>query len=276
MMSKFKTALKWIIGGLAILYIVLLAAVYFLQRDFIYNPPKEYIAPDAMQLGMDEVDIGNGSMAWWAPPQPGKRTVIMFHGNASAIYSDHKIFQEIIAQGNGLMSVGYAGYPGQPGKATEKAIVADAIPQYDWVVSQGVDPRDIAFLGTSLGSGVASQVSVQREPALLILGAPFESTYALGKERMPIFPVKLLMKDKWRSDLALRGKKMPLVWIHGTDDHVIPIKEGRRLYDEYTGPKSAFVIEGGHHDDLWQMGGREIVFDALDKMTSPGAEPATP
>ena len=53
---------------------------------------------------------------------------------------------------------------------------------------------------------------------------------------------------------------------------VIPITEGRRLFEEYSGPKSAFVIEGGHHDDLWQMGGREIVFDALDKMTSPVTE----
>ena len=221
-LSRVKIALKWIIGGLAIAYLFALAAIYFMQRSFIYLPPKEYLAPDAMQLGMEEVDIGDGFMAWWAPPQPGNRTVIMFHGNASAIYSDHRIFQEIIAQGNGLMSVGYAGYPGQPGKATEKAILAGVIPQYDWVVDQGVDPSDIAFLGTSLGSGVASQLSVQREPALLILGAPFESTYALGKERMPIFPVKLLMKDQWRSDLALRGKKMPLVWIHGTDDQRYP------------------------------------------------------
>ena len=61
---------------------------------------------------------------------------------------------------------------------------------------------------------------------------------------MPFLPAKLLMKDQYRSDQALKDLDMPLIWLHGTADEVISLKQGQKLYDGYSGPKSAHIIEG--------------------------------
>ena len=71
------------------------------------------------------------------------------------------------------------------------------------------------------------------------------------------------MKDKFESDKALAGLDVPMIWIHGTADRIVPLSQGRKLYDGYGGPKTAHIIEGGQHTNLWFLGGREIVLNAL-------------
>ena len=49
----------------------------------------------------------------------------------------------------------------------------------------------------------------------------------------------------------------------GGDDEVIDLSQGQTLYEAYTGPKSKLIVEGGRHTNLWGLGGREFVFEAL-------------
>jgi len=95
------------------------------------------------------------------------------------------------------------------------------------------------------------------------MDAPFNSVLDMGRKQIPWLPVSLLMKDTFQSDKALAGLDVPLIWIHGTADSIIPIAQGQKLYDGYKGPKSAHIIEGGQHTNLWFLGGREIVLGAL-------------
>ena len=135
--------------------------------------------------------------------------------------------------------------------------------QYEWILAQGIKPENIIFYGTSLGSGVAAQLTAKHQPSLLVMDAPFNSILDMGRKQVPWLPVSLLMKDKFQSDKAIAGLKVPLIWIHGTADRIVPIAQGQKLYDGYEGPKSAHVIEGGQHTNLWFLGGRDIVLGAL-------------
>lgn len=78
-----------------------------------------------------------------------------------------------------------------------------------------------------------------------------------------MYPSGLLIKDKFRSDLALENVKAPLFWLHGTQDRVIPIAEGRALYDGYAGPKQKIIFINGHHSDLWNWGGGRAILKVL-------------
>jgi len=98
------------------------------------------------------------------------------------------------------------------------------------------------------------------------MDAPFNSTLDMAKLKTPFLPVTLLMKDKFRSDLALQNYNGPLIWTHGTNDRIIPIAQGQKLYDGYDGPKTAHVFDGGRHTNLWGLGGRDIVLARLAKM----------
>jgi len=55
-------------------------------------------------------------------------------------------------------------------------------------------------------------------------------------------------------------------WIHGTHDNVIPLSVGQALHDSYDGPKSAHVIPNGQHNNLWHLGGEDIILSALAKV----------
>jgi fermentation-respiration switch protein FrsA (DUF1100 family) len=257
--------LAMILAVLVSIYLFLLAIVFVFQRNFLYFPSNVYLSPNAVGTPMEEIKSDSGEIiSWWSPPKSDVKKVIMvFHGNGSAIYSNYDIFNDLIAEGHGVLSVGYPGYPGRTGKPSQSAIVDSAVAQYDWILAQGITPDRIAFYGTSLGSGVAAQLSVTREPVMLFADAPFNSILDMGKRTMRFLPVELLMKDRFRSDLALSGKNFPLIWTHGTADNIVPLSQGQKLFDGYSGPKSAHVIEGGDHINLWAKGGREITLNAL-------------
>lgn len=262
--------MKWVMiltAILAALYMAIVAFIYLGQRSLLYFPPNIYLTPEAVKVPMMEIIDDRGNViSWWAPPaSEDSKTVMVFHGNGSAIYSNHDIFRDLINAGHGVLSVGYPGYPGQGGKPTQANMVESAIAQYEWVRSQGIEASDISFYGTSLGSGVAAQLSTVHEPAILFVDAPFNSTLDMAGLTIKFLPVSLLMKDTYRSDLALMGKEFPLIWTHGTNDRVVPLMQGQKLFDGYQGPKTATIIEGGEHTNLWSLGGREIVLSALSK-----------
>jgi fermentation-respiration switch protein FrsA (DUF1100 family) len=266
--------LIWIFGILAVIYIGLVLFIYGAQRKLLYFPPAVYLSPQDVNVAMEEWRDADGDVvAWWSPPATERHSVVMvFHGNGSAIYSNYDIFRDLIEVGHGVLSVGYPGYPGQSGSPTQQGLVDAAKAQYEALLARNITPDRIVFYGTSLGSGVAAQLSHSYEPALLFVDAPFNSTLDMAKMTMRFLPVGLLMKDTFRSDLALQGKTFPLIWTHGTADKVVPLSQGQRLYDGYQGPKEAHIIKGGDHINLWALGGREIVLRHL-AVTAEGEGP---
>lgn len=257
-------------------YLAALVLVYTFQRSFLYFPPQQYIGAEA--LGIDNVtevliETEEADLtAWWLPPRNVNAPVVMFfHGNASAVWTNNDIFSELNARGYGVLSVGYPGYPPNAGQATQDGLRRAAIAHYDWLIKKNIAPDHIVFYGTSLGSGVATQLALHREPSLLILEAPFTSAVELGQENMPFFPVGALMKDRFESEKALRSLDMPLLVLHGTEDEVIPVYMGEAIYESYiNGPKQLHIIPGGFHTNLWELGGRDVIYDALDGGVSGG------
>lgn len=225
-----------IILAAILFYIALAAAAFLMQRKALYFPPNYYNSPPA---NMTDVRTKSGGLGWYSPARANKPTLMIFHGNASSIDSNMHIFRDLQHTGYGVWSVGYPGYPGTQGTPTQENLVTAAIEQYEHLSDIGVE--DIIFYGTSLGSGVAAQLAATHKPDLLILDAPFNSVLDMARRQMPILPVGALLKDRWRSDKALSDLDVPLIWIHGTADKVIPLSQGQKLYDGYTGPKSAHI-----------------------------------
>ena len=244
-----------------LLYIGLAAIAFFAQRKIMYFPPNFYHSPPT---DMMEVRTDSGGLGWYSPAIDDRPTVMIFHGNASSIDSNMHIFRDLQTAGYGVWSVGYPGYPGTPGKPTQSNLVQAATEQYQHLSGLGVER--IAFYGTSLGAGIAAQLASDYQPDLLIVDAPFNSVADMARRQMPILPTSILLKDKWRSDQALEGLTVPLIWIHGEQDRVIPLAQGQKLFQRYSGPKSGHILTGGNHNNGWLNGGREITLTALDKL----------
>lgn len=266
-----KRLAKIIAIGAAILYVAALILIYTQQRRFLYFPPSDYLTPHAVGLAeFEAVALDSGAQditGWWSPPAHESKPVVMFfHGNGSAVYAKHEIYRELQAGGYGVFALAYPGYPGRSGVPTQESLTRAAIDAYDGLTARGLSPDKIVFYGTSLGGGVAAQLSIEREPSLLILESTFTSITQMGQLKFPAFPVGLLTKDKFDSVAALDRQNTPLLWLHGTSDRIISYSIGRTLYESYDGPKTGHTLEGGLHNDSWYRGGREIILAKLENL----------
>jgi uncharacterized protein len=66
-----------------------------------------------------------------------------------------------------------------------------------------------------------------------------------------------LMRDPFRSDRRIARVTAPLLIMHGTDDAVIPIASGERLFALAREPKQMVRFPGGGHDNLDGFGAIE-------------------
>ena len=179
--------------------------------------------------------------------------VLYLHGNASTIASSVNIahYRELRQLGLNTFAPEYRGFAGLDGTPTEAALNLDARAAYDYLRNaRHVAPDRIVFFGWSLGSAVAIDLALNVEQAGLILeGAP-ASQAGLSQRRYPLFPVHLLMRNQFDSQAKIDRIHSPMLFLHGSDDEVVPIAEGRQLFDAARGDKRFVEIHGGGHVNL--------------------------
>ena len=91
----------------------------------------------------------------------------------------------------------------------------------------------------------------------MILESPFTSTLDVAAANYWFLPVRLLMKDQFRSDLRVAKVTAPVLVMHGDRDEVVPISSGQRLYQLITSPKRFVRLAGGGHENLGSFGAVE-------------------
>ena len=69
-------------------------------------------------------------------------------------------------------------------------------------------------MGESLGTGVAVALAATQEAAALVLDAPFSSAVDVAAVHYRMLPVRWLMLDQFRSDLAIRDVHIPVLIVH--------------------------------------------------------------
>jgi len=247
------TLLKWLIGaGLAFGGFV--ALMYVAQRSLMYFPDTMRIAPAdagfaaAQEVVLDTAD-GEKIVAWHVPPRGDRPLVIYFHGNGGALVHRAARFRTLTEDGTGLLAVSYRGYGGSTGRPTEDGLIADAVAAYDFAAARHPTDRIVLF-GESLGSGVAVALAATHTVGRVVLQAPFTSAADIGALAYPYLPVRLLMKDQFRSDLRIAKVTAPLLVIHGETDRVVPYRYGERLFALANEPKRMVRIARGNHNDL--------------------------
>jgi len=177
--------------------------------------------------------------------------VLFLHGNAATIASRVNIahYSELRSLGVNVLAPEYHGFAGLDGVPTEALLAADARAAYDYLrTARQVAPSQIVIYGWSLGSAVAVGLASEVEEAAVILeGAP-ASLLDINRRRYPLFPIRLLMRNPFNSIQRINRVRSPILFLHSPEDAVIPIAEGRRLYEATRGEKTFVEVRGGHVD----------------------------
>jgi fermentation-respiration switch protein FrsA (DUF1100 family) len=90
--------------------------------------------------------------------------------------------------------------------------------------------------------------------ARIVLETPFSSAADIGAAAYPFVPVRLFMKDPFRSDERIARVKAPILVLHGARDRVVPIRFAERLFALIPGEKRFVRFDAGDHEGLDQLG----------------------
>ena len=258
-----KTAVIAIAVAALCAYIAVAVILYRSQRSMMYFPetfhttPAEADLPQAEEVTLTAAD-GVPVTAWHVAPRDGKPVVLYFHGNGGSLRYRAQRFRKLIRDGIGLVAVEYRGFGGSPGSPTEAGLIADGQAAYTFAAAR-YQVQQIVLWGESLGSGVAVTLGAEKPVARIILEAPFTSAAAVAAARYWYLPVRLLMKDQYRSDERIGSVKAPVLILHGADDRVVPYAMGERLFELTKAPKHIVRFLDGDHEDLDQHGALHAV-----------------
>jgi pimeloyl-ACP methyl ester carboxylesterase len=239
-------------------YAIATVLMYGFQRSLLYRP-KVLSAPEfAEQVqsrfgGRASVLPGFDAVVL-EPETPAKYTAILFHGNGGNGVDRDVLSSRFLFRGYRLIFAEYPGYAARAGDPNEKVLVQDGL-QLLAAVQQRFKGQPVVVVGESLGSGVATQVAAlsRHPPAALVLITPFASMTEVAQLRMPIFPVKWLLKDRYESDRHISKFAGP-VWVMVSDkDELVGPATGLALHKaaQARGPATLVRVTKAGHNDWW-------------------------
>ena len=224
-------------------YVLIGAVLFFYQRKFIYFPtpkiPHEY---EQQQLIHDNITLEVIVLN-----QGQKEAIIYFGGNAeSVVYSAENFLDTFPRQTVYLLN--YRGYGGSSGQPSEKGFFADALFLFDKVLEK---QTTISVIGRSLGSGVATYLASKRPVKKMALISPFDSITRVAQNNFMIFPMFLMLLDKYDSISRVKDIKAETFVLIAEYDEVIPRIHSQRLIDEFAAEQiTVKIIADSRHNDI--------------------------
>ena len=277
MIAKKSIFWKLLIGATVVISAIYSSASAYLwarQAHFIFRPERVITkTPDQYQLPFEDIYVtvydGNSKKerihAWWIPAAyPSDRCLLYLHGSALNVGANITHARRFHHMGFSVLLVSYRGYGKSDGTfPTEKQVYSDAQSAWTYLVEQrGIDPGSIFIYGHSLGGAVAIQLSVDNPDAGgLIVEAAFTSITEMAR-RIPkyrILPIELIVHQRFDSIKKVNRLKVPALYIHGTNDELVPHEMSRELYQQTSSSKQLKFILGGQHNNSAAVGGDEYL-----------------
>ena len=198
--------------------------------------------------------------AWFAKKDTAIATLIISHGNAGNLSHRLEIIRILYQTGFNIFMYDYRGYGRSGGEPSEDGLYRDGRAAFDHAVTiPGVDPKRIILWGTSLGGAVAVDVAVHRSPAGLILESTFSSAKDVAARAYPFLPARLIMRTKFNSIEKIERIHVPILFMHGNKDTIIPIDLGKKIFNAANEPKAFYEIDGADHNDTYWVGGKRYI-----------------
>ena len=230
--------------------------LYFPSRGIIETPDRAGL--EYRDLGL-EADDGERLHGWWIRARTDSLgQMLLCHGNAGNV-GDRVVHAALLtATGFDVLLFDYRGYGRSTGQPSEEGTYRDARAALSCLLEQpGVDPARIFYLGESLGGTVALDLALERPPAGLVLLSAFTGVRELGRLHYPFIPAALV-PDAYPTLRRIHELHAPLLVLHGDRDDIVPLSQGRALFEAAPGPKRMHVFPGLGHNDLVPLAGAEF------------------
>ena len=235
---------------LLIIYISVVVFLFFYQRKLLYHPTENnYLDETQLNHKIEKTYIQSNDklVSWYFKKNSKFKTILFFHGNAGKL--DNRVYKlnELSKLDLNYLIVAYRGFSGNTGKPTESGLYEDANFAKIWLNKNGVKDKDIIIYGESLGTAVAVDLGSRFKFSGIILESPFTSMLELAQKYYPIFPVKLILKDKYESRKKVNDIKSPVLVMHGKKDKIVPFYMGEQMFETLSTLKYSYFNDKDDH-----------------------------
>ena len=241
-----------LLATLIIVYLLILLIIFFFQRKLLYHPSENnYLEENLLSHKVEKIKISSNNSinleSWYFLKNSNFKTLVFFHGNAGSLENRiHKLNRLSNLDINYLIFA-YRGFSGNKGIPTEKGIYEDANAVIYWLNSKGITRDNIILYGESLGSAVAIEIAKNKNFAGIILESPFTSMEEIAKIYYPYIPVRLLLKDKYKTNEKILNVNSPILVMHGKKDQIVPFDMGKKIFNLAKNPKYNFFVDYDDH-----------------------------
>jgi pimeloyl-ACP methyl ester carboxylesterase len=187
--------------------------------------------------------------------------ILFFHGNGE-IVSDYDDFAPLFLDlGFNFIPVDYRGYGFSSGSPSVISMMGDChiVFNYvrDWLRDRGIH-GSLLVMGRSLGSASALEIASNYEDAIggMILDSGFAYTGSLLENLgLNSESIGFQEEDGFRNLQKIKIFHQPTLIIHGENDEIIDVTDGRKLFDSCpSNTKRLLVIPRAGHNDLFAYG----------------------
>jgi len=254
---------------LGLLYLAICISLRWGQTKLIFFPDSTIKStPQKHNLNYQDVwiEIEEDKIhGWWIQAVEQSAPVLLyFHGNGSNNGDLVDLALTFHKLGLSTLLIDYRGYgKSSPIFPNETRVYEDAEAAWQYLTdTKKIEPQKIITYGHSLGGAIAIELATQHpEMAGLITEGTFTSIKNMAKHSYPldIFPLNLLITQRFDSINKIESLQVPLLMLHGTADEVIPLSMAKELYATAPQPKQLVIIPNANHNNLDLVGGQQYL-----------------
>lgn len=245
--------------------IVVIGFILFLKffgEDFFYYPNNHDYGHSPDKYGQHyERHIltskdGTKLEAWFIPselhrnPQEALGTVLYYHGNSQNLTVQYGNVHWLPKAGFNVFAIDYRGFGNSEGAPSIKGVFEDGIVALEWIRGfSKIDPSKLFVIGQSLGGNVAAAVlgESSREGILaIVLDSTFYSYPMIASDKLK--GAGYFIDDKYSAYHYIKSfSPIPILFLHGEADKVVPAYHSRKLFDDANEPKEMVIIPNFYH-----------------------------
>jgi fermentation-respiration switch protein FrsA (DUF1100 family) len=192
---------------------------------------------------------------WFIPAAKTAKTlgtVVFSHGNTGALGYHIGFIDWMIDSGYNVMMYDYRGFGKSTGSPSRMGLISDVQAAFAYTSKRAdVEGKRLFSFGHSLG-GAKSIVALSSAAVPNLRGVMTEGTFA-SYQGMAFHVAGNFGRNMVTDELAPKDHvaklPVPLLIIHGSDDEVVPLQQGRQLFAAAVPRKTMFEVKGGHHGD---------------------------
>ena len=187
--------------------------------------------------------------------------MLFFHGNGEIVADYHELGHLYTELGINFLPVDYRGYGQSTGRPTVTAMMRDSHVVFDYLKNRLAERQytgPVIIMGRSLGSAAALELASYYADE--IDGLIIESGFAFAGPLLRLLGINMEAlgikeEEGFRNIDKIGNFNKPTLIIHAEYDHIIPFREGHRLFDACPAEdKRLLKIPGANHNDIFSCG----------------------